>query len=127
MSFRFCQTGKKKRKKERKTDGHTDRQTDRQTERKKHILATALKPDIFILNETLQEVVIFELTCPWDSNINRSHAYKSEKYSPLVADLSQTHSVSFYSVEVSARGQITKENMSRVKVSSSMLQWCPKF
>ena len=80
-----------------------------------HVLATALKPDIFVFSETSREVFIFELTCPWDSNIARSHSYKSEKYSPLVADLSQTHLVSFYSVEVSARGQVTKENMSRLK------------
>ena len=60
-------------------------------------------------------VVIFELTCPWDSNISRSHFYKSEKYAPLIADLSKQFIVSFYSVEVSARGQVSKENRSRLK------------
>ena len=80
-----------------------------------HILVTALKPDICIISETSQEIIIFELTCPWDTNIVRSHNYKSEKYAPLVADLSQTRVVSFFSVEVSARGQITKENRSRLK------------
>ena len=80
-----------------------------------HVLATALKPDVFIFNEFLQEVVVFELTCPWDSNIDRSHNYKSEKYAPLVADLSNRFIVSFFSVEVSARGQITKNNQSRLK------------
>ena len=75
-----------------------------------HILVTALKPDLFIYSKVSQEVVVFELTCPWDSNIDRSHTYKSEKYSPLVADLARTHIISFYSIEVSARGQITKEN-----------------
>ena len=80
-----------------------------------HILVTALKPDIFIFSEVSEEVIVFELTCPWDSNIDRSHAYKSGKYAPLIADLSQNYVVSFYSVEVSARGQISKDNRSRLK------------
>ena len=80
-----------------------------------HVLVTALKPDNFIFNEQNQEVFVFELTCPLDSNIACSHAYKTDKYSPLIADLSQRFIVSFFSVEVSARGQITKENRSRLK------------
>ena len=87
-----------------------------------HIHVTALKPDIFILNRLTQEVIVFELTCPWDSNIIRSHNYKTEKYSPLIADLSNNYVVSFYSVEVSARGQISKENQSRLK--SFVLKCC---
>ena len=80
-----------------------------------HILVTALKPDIFVFSETSLDVIVFELTCPWDSNISRSHQYKSEKYAPLVADLSRDRIVHFFSVEVSARGQITKDNQSRLK------------
>ena len=60
-------------------------------------------------------MVVFELTCPWDSNITRSHNFKSEKYAPLVADLSRNFIVHFFSVEISARGQVTKENQSRLK------------
>ena len=80
-----------------------------------HILVTAQKPDIFIFSELSEEVFVFELTCPWDSNISRSHTYKSEKYAPLIADLSQRFIVSFFSIEVSARGQVTKDNKSRLK------------
>ena len=87
-----------------------------------HILVTALKPDIVIVNEMSQEVVVFELTCPWDTNITRSHDFKSEKYAPLVADLARTHIVSFYSIEVSARGQVTKANRSRL--NSFLLKCC---
>ena len=82
---------------------------------KSTFLVTALKPDIVVFNDQTKEVIVFELTCPWDSNISRSHAFKSEKYSSLIADLSHCHSVSFFSVEVSARGQITKENRNRLK------------
>ena len=69
-----------------------------------HVLVTALKPDIVLINERTEEVIVFELTCPWDSNIVRSHTYKSEKYSPLITDLSQRFVTSFFSIEVSARG-----------------------
>ena len=75
-----------------------------------HVLVTALKPDIVIISEQTEEVIVFELTCPWDSNISRSHTYKSEKYSPLITDLSQRFVTSFFSIEVFARGQIIKDN-----------------
>ena len=87
-----------------------------------HVLVTAMKPDIVVVNELSQEVIVFELTCPWDTYIARSHAHKSEKYAPLVADLSQRFIVSFYPVEVSARGQVTKENRARIK--SFLLKCC---
>ena len=80
-----------------------------------NILVTALRPDIFMLNEVSREVIIFELTCPWDSNIDRSHTYKEEKYAPLVADLSRDFKVFSFSFEVSVRGQITKGNKDRLK------------
>ena len=87
-----------------------------------HVLVTSLKPDIVIVSSVSQEVIVFELTCPWDSNITRSHNFKSEKYAPLIADLSQCYVVSFYPIEVSARGQITKDNRSRLK--SFLLKSC---
>ena len=80
-----------------------------------HVLVTSLRPDIVVLSESLREVIIFELTCPWDSNIDRSHAYKEEKYAPLVADLSRNFKVFSFSVEVSVRGQISKGNRERLK------------
>ena len=80
-----------------------------------HVLVTNLRPDIFIVSESLQRAIVFELTCPWDSNVSRSHTYKEEKYAPLVADLSQRFTVFHFSVEVSVRGQISKENQSRIK------------
>ena len=80
-----------------------------------HILTTSLRPDIFLVNETSREAVIFELTCPWDSNVDRSHSFKEEKYSPLVADLARSFSVSQFSVEITVRGQVTKANRARLK------------
>ena len=80
-----------------------------------HILVTNQKPDIVIINESLGEIIIFELTCPWDGNIARSHTFKEEKYAPLVADLSQRFTCHHFSIEISVRGQISKENKGRLK------------
>ena len=80
-----------------------------------HILPTSLKPDLFIVSESKARALIFELTCPWDSNVQRSHEYKQGKYSALVADLAQRFTVFQFSIEVSVRGQLTKENRCRLK------------
>ena len=70
---------------------------------------TNLKPDLFLYKAS-KEVVFFELTCPWDSNIQRRHAFKEKKYAPLIADLSRNYKVYNNSVEISARGQVSKQN-----------------
>ena len=80
-----------------------------------HILVTNQRPDLFIVSESLLRVIVFELTCPWDANVSRSHTYKQEKYAPLVADLSQRYTVFHFSVEVSVRGQVSKENQGRIR------------
>ena len=80
-----------------------------------HILVTTLKPDIFLVNESTMVAVIFELTCPWDGNIDRSHEYKEGKYAPLVADLSRRFTTFHFSIEVSVRGQVTGNNRTRLK------------
>ena len=80
-----------------------------------NIIVTNLRPDIFIVNEAAGEVVIFELTCPWDANIERSHTFKEEKYSPLVADLSRRFRTFRFSVEISVRGHVSSDNKKRLK------------
>ena len=79
------------------------------------VLVTRLKPDLFLVDESAREVVLLELTCPWDDNISRSHDFKQEKYAPLVADLSRNYKVFHFSIEVSVRGQISKNNRARLK------------
>ena len=83
-----------------------------------HILVTSLRPDVFIFNESMHTAIIFELTCPWDRNIERSHTFKEEKYAPLSADLSVAYKVFTFSVEISARGQVTVQNKARLKALS---------
>ena len=80
-----------------------------------HVLVTTQRPDIFIVNESTRVAVVFELTCPWDSNIDRCHTFKEDKYAPLVADLSHHYKTYHFSVEVSVRRQITGNNRTRLK------------
>ena len=47
------------------------------------ILVTNLRPDIFIVRRFLRKAMVFELTCPWDANVQRterSHVFKEDKY-----------------------------------------------
>ena len=80
-----------------------------------NVLVTPLRPDLFLVDESARQVVLLELTCPWDSNISRAHDFKQEKYAPLVADLSVNYKVFHFSVEVSVRGQVSKGNRARLK------------
>ena len=80
-----------------------------------HVIATNLKPDIFIVDDSARIAVLFELTCPWDGNVDRSHSYKEEKYAPLVADLSRSYRIFHFSVEITVRGQVTSANKNRLK------------
>ena len=83
-----------------------------------HILVTNQRPDIVIVNESLGEVIVSELTCPWDGNIARSHTFKEEKYAPLIADLSQRYTCYHFSIEISVRGQVSNDNKKRLKAFS---------
>ena len=69
--------------------------------------------------------MIFELTCPWDSNIADAHAFKDTKYAPLVADLSHDFKVFHYSVKVSVCGKLTKSNHAHLK--SLAFEFCNDF
>ena len=67
------------------------------------------------MNRDARRIALLELTCPWDSNVDNAHRYKEEKYALLVADLARDFKVFHYSVEISVRGQVSKENRSRLK------------
>ena len=79
------------------------------------VIVTAQRPDLVVINRNLKSVIILELTCPWDSNVDRSHEFKMDKYAALVKDLSAEFKTELYCVEVSVRGQLSKSNRSRLK------------
>ena len=79
------------------------------------VLVTAQRPDIFLVNRSTRKVILFELTVPWDTNIESSHNLKVDKYAPLVNDLGREYRVESYCFEVSVRGQLTRANKARLK------------
>ena len=79
------------------------------------VLVTNQRPDLFLINRQLRRVFLFELTVPWDSNVETSHDLKVRKYAPLVNDLSNQFTVEVFCFEVSVRGQLSKINKARLK------------
>ena len=60
-------------------------------------------------------VIIFELTCPFDSNVGTVHDYKMGKFASFVNNLrADGYIVDLFCV-VSGRGQISKANRARTK------------
>ena len=80
------------------------------------IMPTTQRPDIVVLNRTDRRIVIFELTVPWDSNVENAHRLKMDKYAALVSDLEEGgYTVFLFCFEVTVRGQLTKANRARLK------------
>ena len=80
------------------------------------LFSTSQRPDVVILNEEARDVIIFELTCPFDNNISTAHDFKTNKYSSLVTDLENLgFKVDLFCVEISVRGQVSKSNRARLK------------
>ncbi len=52
----------------------------------REILMTALRPDVVVWSEVAKEVIIGELTVPWEGNIDEAHERKLAKYSDLRAE-----------------------------------------
>ena len=79
-------------------------------------MVTSQRPDMVVFSRNERRVIIFELTCPFDSNIGTAHDFKMGKYASLVNDLQgDGYTVDLFCVEVSVRGQITKANRARLK------------
>ena len=79
------------------------------------IIPTPLRPDLVTINREAKAITIVELTVPYESNIQKEHEYKTEKYQHLVSDLTRIgFTVTFFAIEVGCRGVITKQNKNRL-------------
>lgn len=66
-------------------------------------------PDLLIYSADKRQVVLVELTVPWEMNMSHHHALKTQKYKNLVADIEKRgFSLHFYAVEIGARGLVSK-------------------
>ena len=80
------------------------------------VYVTKLKPDIVLINRSTCDIVIIELTVPFESVIKDAHSRKVTKYSDLVGDLEIAgYKVTLFCIEIGSRGQIDKDNIKYIK------------
>ena len=75
------------------------------------ICITTQKPDIVILDKKQKIMHIFELTVPFEQNINQRHLEKSNKYAHFTTDCTN-YTCTVTAFEVGSRGYISTRNHS---------------
>ena len=78
------------------------------------MMVTPLIPDLVIVDEKSKNFNIFELTVPFESNVELRHTDKSNKYAHYEND-NTSYNVKVMAFEIGARGVITPENKTRLK------------
>ena len=75
-----------------------------------HLIAfTELRPDITIFSNKLKRVILIELICPCEENMQAWHNVKVNKYLPLKSVIENNGwSVDLFAVEVGARGYCSR-------------------
>ena len=70
-----------------------------------HVAFTELRSDITIFSNKLKRVILIELTCPFEENMEAWHNFEVNKYMPLKSVIEYNGwSVDLFAVEVGARG-----------------------
>ena len=77
-----------------------------------NLTVTNLRPDIVIIDNNT--VNLFELTVPFETNINKRHTEKTNKYAHFLTDITIL-TPSLEAFEIGSRGIITKDNRERLK------------
>jgi hypothetical protein len=92
------------------------------------ILPTQQRPDLVLINLATKSIVVFELTIPYDRNIDAAHNRKLDKYAGLKGDLGeQGYDVKLVCVEISSRGLISgKKKKIRVLSNPFSHSFLPK-
>ena len=74
-----------------------------------HIAVSAQRPDIVIYSNSLKKVLLIELTCPCEENMEAWHSQKVSKYSCLVNTIrTNGWCVDMFAIEVGARGYCSR-------------------
>uniref|UniRef100_A0A3B1JAJ2 Reverse transcriptase domain-containing protein n=1 Tax=Astyanax mexicanus TaxID=7994 RepID=A0A3B1JAJ2_ASTMX len=70
-----------------------------------HIVATTLRPDILLVSEETKNILLIELTVPWEDRLDEAHERKRTKYEELVIDCrKQGWKAKCMPIEVGCRG-----------------------
>ena len=78
------------------------------------VLVTPDRPDIVIYDKKKKTMHVFELTVPYEHNLEKRHTDKLNKYAYMSTDIRKFKPV-IEAFEVGARGYISSENKSRIK------------
>ena len=78
------------------------------------IAITSDRSDIVIIDNEQKKSYIFELTLPFEPNIDKSHTYKMNKYAYIETD-SNYYATKVTPLAIGSRGFITKDNENRLK------------
>lgn len=74
-----------------------------------NICTTSLRPDIVIWSESKKKIIILELTCPSEENIQQAIARKNERYVGLLNELKELGwDTNFFTIEAGVRGCLSK-------------------
>jgi hypothetical protein len=80
------------------------------------VVISNLKPDLVMLNRSSHHIVLFELSVPFERNIQNTHTRKVKRYEQLISDIEDNkYRVNYYPVEIGSRGYIDKDNANRIK------------
>ena len=79
------------------------------------LTVTSEKPDIVIVDEKKKAVAIFELTVPFEHNIESRNTSKNDKYEHLKEEI-RNYTTQIVAFEIGARGYISRENRKRLKL-----------
>lgn len=72
------------------------------------IIKTGKRPDIVLSSKTTNQVVMIELTVPFESRLEESHFFKESKYRDLAGELRKEGMIArVFAVEVGARGLLS--------------------
>ena len=69
-----------------------------------------------LIDPQKKDMIIFELTVPFEQNVQRSHNYKVNKYSALTSDIKKKgFKCQLICFEVGSRGHLTKDNKGSIR------------
>ena len=83
------------------------------------VLVTGDRPDIVIYDNKKMTLNVFELTVPYEHNVDRRHTDKLNRYAYMATDITKYKPV-IEAFEVGARGYISSENKAMVSVRKKL-------
>ena len=94
-----------------------------------NICPTTEKPDLVLIDEKTKTVHIFELTVPFEPNIEKRHNDKTDKYAHFLIDIpgNSEYKVEVSAFEIGSRGLVTMENSKTLKIIHNFTKKDTKF